>query len=394
MKKVLSVVVGICLLGTLYSLTQDGLSNREVTLFSSALAVLSMAISWLITDIYSESSKQSALEDAKNFHNENIKTYVVNASEKVNNISNELDRLSTWLKQINQDYADNEQHEVIVIRERVASATHLIETLKSVNDTTVNDWRGVIGEEIKTYREKEELEKQKQIDGLLLRIKNLEALDEQGEESSESMINARKDLDELLSDQGIVVNQQKKIQHVTRKCPNCSTTVGYDQHTRNDNIRQIRCSKISCNSVLISKYSERDKYFDLFAPEIEEQKAACLVCNTEHSLELPIYEGSMVKEKCNCFNVITMRYRNGSVRTSQSKTPAIASREITEEFLQQVLVLLPPQPWEKDVHKIVAKELNESNKVVQKAIKQLIRRGDLYDQVDGRLFEYKEVNIA
>ncbi len=119
LKNILSIVIFICLLGTLYSLTLDGLTSREVTLFSSALAVLSMAISWLITDIYSESSKENALDEAKKFHTENIKTYVVNASEKVNNISNELDRLSIWLKQINQDYTDSELHEVIVIRERV-----------------------------------------------------------------------------------------------------------------------------------------------------------------------------------------------------------------------------------------------------------------------------------
>lgn len=394
MKKILSVVVGFCLLGTLFSLSQDGLTNREVTLFSSALAVLSMAISWLITDIYSESSKQSALDEAKKFHTENINTYVVNASEKVNNISNELNRLSIWLKQINQDYSESELHEVIVIRERVASATHLIETLKSVNDTTVNDWRGVIDGEIKNYREKEEIEKQKQIDGLLLRIKNLEALDAQGEEASESVINARKDLDSLLSDQGIVLNHAKKIQHVTRKCPNCSTTVGYDQHTRNDNIRQIRCNKISCNSILVSKYNSHDKNFEIFAPEVHDEHVLCEGCGHQHFLEVPTYENAITREKCDCSNVISVRYRDSNFHVYQSKPGTQSPREITEEFLQQVLTLLPPQPWEKEVHKKVAKELNETNSMVQKAVKQLIKRGDLYDQVDGRLFEYREVNVA
>ncbi|MFA0575522.1 hypothetical protein AB4580_23585 [Vibrio splendidus] len=394
MKKILSFVVAVCLVGTLYSLTQDGLTNREVTLFSSALALLSMAISWLITDIYSESSKQSALEDAKKFHTENIKTYVVNASEKVNNISNELDRLSIWLKQINQDYADSDLHEVIVMRERVASATHLIETLKSVNDTTVNDWRGIIDGEIKTYREKEEIEKQKQIDGLLLRIKNLEALDAQGEESFESVINARKDLDELLSDQGIVLNQKKKIQHVTRKCPNCSTTVGYDQHTRNDNFRQIRCNKISCNSILISKYSEHDKNFEVIVPDTHEEQVECFNCGSSYNFELPIYENAYAREKCDCSNLISIKYRDGEFKISQSHPSQTQPKEITEEFLKQVLAALPSQPWEKEVHKQVAQDLNETNSMVQKAIKQLIKRGDLYDQVDGKLYEYREVNAS
>ncbi|MFM1715075.1 hypothetical protein [Aeromonas salmonicida] len=207
------------------------------------------------------------------------------------------------------------------------------------------------------------------------------------------MINARRDLDELLSDQGIVLNQKKKIQHVTRKCPKCSTNVGYDQHTRNDNIRQIRCNKISCNSLLISKYSVHDKNFELYSPETHEEHVQCVVCGASHILELPIYKGAITKEKCSCSNNILLKHHDGEVIVTQS-SPITPPKEITEEFLQQVLALLPPQPWEKDIHKQVALKLNETNSMVQKAIKQLIKRGDVYEQIDGRLFEYREVNIA
>ncbi len=191
-----------------------------------------------------------------------------------------------------------------------------------------------------------------------------------------------------------MLNQKKKIQHVTRKCPNCLTTLGYDQHTRNDNTRQLRCNKISCNSILISKYSALDKKFEIFLPEVHEEKVKCEVCSSVHMIELPIYEGAHVKEKCSCANIISMKYGDEGIHIIQSKPAVTPPREITEEFLQQVLALLPPQPWDKEVHKQVAKELNETNRMVQKAIKQLIKRGDLYDQVDGRLFETREVSIS
>ncbi|TOL44862.1 hypothetical protein, partial [Vibrio parahaemolyticus] len=64
-----------------------------------------------------------------------------------------------------------------IIEERINNVIHVIETLKSVNDTTINDWRGIIGLEIKTFKEKEEEQKAKEIESLLLRIENLEALE-------------------------------------------------------------------------------------------------------------------------------------------------------------------------------------------------------------------------
>ncbi|TON19305.1 hypothetical protein CGH62_25565 [Vibrio parahaemolyticus] len=51
---------------------------------------------------------------------------------------------------------------------------------------------------------------------------------------------------------------------------------------------------------------------------------------------------------------------------------------------------LPPQPWERHVHKAIAVELNLSNSQVRKAIKELMRRGDIYQQIDGVLYQQVE----
>ncbi|MBM4978000.1 hypothetical protein HYO23_22275 [Vibrio parahaemolyticus] len=205
MKKILSFILGLSLIGVLWVLSTEELSARETSLFSSVLALLSIAVSWLITDLYAEKSKQSALEEAKQFHQDSLKTYVINASEKVNNISNELSRLTRRLKSMG-----NSDEEIIsreVVGERIDNVIHIIETLKSVNDTTINDWRGIIGLEIKTFKEQQEEQREKEINSLLLRIENLEALELSGSETEQSVVDARLSLDDLLGDTGYSLNE-------------------------------------------------------------------------------------------------------------------------------------------------------------------------------------------
>ena len=56
------------------------------------------------------------------------------------------------------------------------------------------------------------------------------------------------------------------------------------------------------------------------------------------------------------------------------------------ELLAAVKELLPPQPWPSGVHKEVAEKVGLTNGQVAKYIKELIRRGDFVEQVDGELF--------
>ncbi len=390
MRKILVVVFGFALITVLFILSSvDDLSVRETTLFSTALAVLSMAVSWLITDIYSEKSKVSALEEAKKFHNESLRTYVVNASEKVNNISNELNKLSVRLKYM-KTTGDDSLYTSTVFKERVASITHIIETLKSVNDTTINDWRGVIGEEIKNFKQKEEEAKKKEIENLLIRIENLELINENDDDSALlALTETRKHLDDLLSDTGLVLNVDEKIKRVTRQCPKCRTVFGYDQHTRENNIRQLRCPKIGCNVNLISNYDEFEDKISLIEPEIEKIEADCQYCHETLSVWLPIHDKAQNSEKCNCGNIIKLKREDDSIQESHSMTASIQI-EIDEDFLEKIKNLLPPQPWEKHIHKKLAKEVGVSNSVAHKAIKELILNGTFYNQIDGEL--YKKVN--
>ena len=84
------------------------------------------------------------------------------------------------------------------------------------------------------------------------------------------------------------------------------------------------------------------------------------------------------------------RLINGELRITFPAMRGL-SEEITEEFLNQVKTCLPEQPWPKHVHKAVAGELAVTNSTIQKAINELIRRGECKQQINGKLYELNEV---
>lgn len=66
--------------------------------------------------------------------------------------------------------------------------------------------------------------------------------------------------------------------------------------------------------------------------------------------------------------------------------------EYSQKLLDEDLILkikneLPEQPWEKGIHKEVAKKLNISNKISSSGIQQLIANGDFKMQTDGKIIE-------
>lgn len=106
-----------------------------------------------MSHIYAQTSQKLAVQEVKEFHQANLRTYALKAAEKVNNLSNELNLLSVYLQQEldSADY-DSTDEELLAKEERLESAIHIINTLKSVNDTALSDWEGVIGDELDQQR--------------------------------------------------------------------------------------------------------------------------------------------------------------------------------------------------------------------------------------------------
>lgn len=60
---------------------------------------------------------------------------------------------------------------------------------------------------------------------------------------------------------------------------------------------------------------------------------------------------------------------------------------ISNEIFAKIKNHVPPQPWEKGMHKIIASKLGVSNKIVQAVIRKLISEGVFKDQIDGIIIE-------
>lgn len=109
-------------------------------------------------------------------------------------------------------------------------------------------------------------------------------------------------------------------------------------------------------------------------------------------------ENGMVRYYFNGSNR-ALRYLHRYLKREQKKR-TISVNEITnavrfeknyapvpEHIIQAVLKDLPPQPWDKGIHKITASNLGLSNGIVSRAIDALIKRRVLKDQIDGKLVD-------
>ncbi len=72
-----------------------------------------------------------------------------------------------------------------------------------------------------------------------------------------------------------------------------------------------------------------------------------------------------------------------AIHLSKSKKTITISAEIIEKIRK----LLPVQPWQKGIHKIIATNLGVSNKIVQAGIKKLISDGIFKRQLDGQIID-------
>ncbi|WCO03534.1 hypothetical protein [Psychroserpens ponticola] len=70
---------------------------------------------------------------------------------------------------------------------------------------------------------------------------------------------------------------------------------------------------------------------------------------------------------------------------NKSQEKQFASRILDDEILSEIEKKLPEQPWITGIHKIIARELEVSNKLVSTGIQQLIAKGVFKQQINGIL---------
>lgn len=211
----------------------DTLSVKESTLLGIVLTIASVLASWMVTHIYAGSQATSAIEEIQERSRENLRTYALKAAEKVNNLSNELTKLSLYLEE-ELDYTDySSPGEALSAKEeRIESTIHMIRLLKSVNDTSLSDWKGVIGEELDQQREAR-LEREAELREVLTDLETV--IEHQRQDLAGSQENAeslrtefrqlRQDLKTALMELGSPAalaskgERKSKRQRITLKCP-------------------------------------------------------------------------------------------------------------------------------------------------------------------------------
>ncbi len=405
----LIIVLSLSIVGCLLSVAVTELTAKETTLLGIVLTILSFIASWLVSMHFANKSHKQAIDEVKEQHLSNLRTYALNAAEKVNNLSNELAKLSVYLQQeLEEDDEELTTEELYTSSyERIESAIHIINTLKSVNDTYLSDWKGVIGEELDEKLE-EQQERENELKQLVERVElvlQTKPVDQtkrlnEVHNLSRQISDLRKDLNLTLNSvSGTFVRSSRtttraKKENVTCSCPVCNEPLSYRQRPSASSFKLVNCRK--CSTKLAAKWNEVTS-FTLEQEGKKDESYNCPNCKKNIITSLGNFPNSKNINICKACGEASQVVRNVKGFTIQplTKTPTILKSEpippekieVNEEILEKVKTALPAQPWPKGTHKEVAEKLGLASNVVSKHIYELIRRGVFKPQVDGVLYE-------
>lgn len=371
------------------------LTGREGAILSLFLTVLSVIASWLLAKVYGDSQHSKAIEEVKEMHNEKVRTFALKAAEKVNNLSEQINRLSIYLEEeLNDDEYEDDKESLQAKEGRIASAIHILSMLKSVNDTSLSDWHGVIDEEIEEQREARE-EREEELRGLVHRLESLivKANQSQRDEGLARQIEImKKDMRLLMAGvsgshvAGSKAVKRKSRQELVRACPGCANELRYTQRSKRNSVKSIYCN--SCSSLIYSRYSVDLDDFVLDLKEVRREEAACPECGADIVFELDSEAHTKKHIKCDACGsgLIVSRRPSGGFLINGDLTQINVSA-LTEQDIINVQNALPVQPWPKGIHKQVSEKLGMSNAAVMRATRELIRRGVFKEQIDGVLYD-------
>lgn len=409
------------LLGPIYWINTKQLTNIENMLLSQLQMILSIIVTWIITHLYSQQQQYNVLSQAEESHRTNLRSYARQAAEKVNNLSEQLDKLSEYLRvELEETYSqDNPKDALLEISERMLSAIHIVNTLKSVNDTSLSDWQGVIGDLLDERREEKE-EQEKEIRKFiektlpLFQEKNVENVNPENDakvlELKLSVDSLKNELRSLIASKTTSSIRIGSIsggrEDIVSRCPHCNAIVSY-RHRKNytSKMRGVKCD--ACQTQLVSKY-DPDKGFQLEVRRPVPEEVKCPGCNHIFTVKIDMLASPGITLSCpNCSAEVVVRRQANKVKIKLKNTLADKETTIlptgelkettilpTEELLDLVKKELPPQPWPQNTHKDVAAKLGLSHKAVRGAIQSLINQGECYPQINGVVYYPAKVKTA
>jgi DNA-binding transcriptional regulator GbsR (MarR family)/transcription elongation factor Elf1/uncharacterized membrane protein (DUF485 family) len=385
MKKLQSLLIGLVIIALLlglglclYIAGTRQLSSNETVMLGILLTIFSILISWIFTHLYSQATLHRNTEEVKALHAENIRTFAVKAAEKVFNLSNEFDRLNAYLRNIDYSDIDNSDIENLVLNERINATVHVIETLKSMNDTFLSDWKGVIGNEIQQQQNLEQqiseiqtqLESQQRIKDLLQeRVISYDDL----EDVQNHIEEMERRLGQMISEMPFRVRPiaRKPVrQDITIECPNCASPNMCTLKMRKGARKLIYCT--SCKEPFKIEVDDKGTPVAKVVPHVDFE-LSCILCGSKLHDKIPDYPGALKKVTCQkCDLDITVAKTKEGVNADVGY-----KKRLPPKFVNEVLEKLPPRPWPKGVHKEIAEKLGVSNSAVSSAIAKLLDEGQI-----------------
>lgn len=388
----LLVGIAAAIVYCIHSLGTGNLTPRESGLLSIVLTGLSILASWAVSDMYSTSQHKAAIEEVQEAHRTNLRTYALKAAEKVTNLSNELSRLSTYLQQ-ELDYTDyrNTEEELQAKEERLESAIHLVATLKSVNDTSLSDWQGVIGDELAEQREEMHEREEEwrrtlmELEAQLARQNSISrAKSEPSEDTRAEMEALRREIRlaaSAITGVSIPYRRLSSRPMVELPCPKCGTPLTFKQPKNANAPRGVRCR--ACDARLVARYDEpKGSYLTARTPE--DVKYDCPRCGTPGTIALDPVPSGVASGACKkCGQGLTFIRATDGVRIRSKALPGVVEEPISEAVIERVRTALPKQPWPTGVHRDIAEQLGIPVPVARRSIEELIKRGDFCPQDHG-----------
>ena len=164
--------------------------------------------------------------------------------------------------------------------ERITSAIHIINTLKSVNDTALSDWRGVIGDFIDEKRDsilEQQEDREEALKDILDRIEILHESQKgqnigQGliqrdiKENIELLQNELKILATALVGSPLKLSKGQRISNnrFEKVCPSCNKGFVLTHRKKKGNEKYIKCPH--CQEILLSTIDDNLGHLDREAP--------------------------------------------------------------------------------------------------------------------------------
>jgi transcription initiation factor IIE alpha subunit len=393
--------VGYCL----WKITQSPTANESL-LLSLFMTLLSVLASWIVSRFYAKAS-----------YEDNLKVFALKAAEKVTNLSTQLDRLSAFLqKAIDEDDFSSPTEELLAKSIRFEDAIHLITALKSFNDTSLSDWRGIIGNELSAQREAQRAEQEEREEQLQAIMERLELIQRESTDSVNLQEKAererlrselaalRGDMRDLASQVGGVSFRTpfKRKVTVEKQCPRCSAVLQYQQ-----SIKGVTTKKIDCPHCSARLYAQLEGTESVLRERVPiPETVVCPACSAVETQNIDPLLGAMQEYECSRCHAqlravrskkeITVRPNStqdllAKVTMTEDELPS--THDLPAELLESIAEHMGQQPWPKGKAQEVRFALGLSRATLEFGIRQLIARGKFRPQVDGILYRPIDADV-